>query len=401
MKKILFITNRNIIETCGELRLIKNRANALYEFYNISTDFVVCRKETNSSIIEAINKNFSITPFFFSYYKPWTILTSWIKTQKYILEALSSKQYSCVIFSGFIPTRVISVTVNTFPFLYYIYDHHGTIRELIEFNNKSFLEKILRRVAYYLISGNIGRSVRKVDGFFVVSKALKKNLVFEYNITDKQFFLVPCANSNQKIVINEQIEYREFYRHKYNIKNDEVLFVYSGGVSPWQCLDISIELFRKIKQINGWENSKFLILSGSTEKVRNIIGKEKGFILDSFLPTEIDKVLCSGDIAFLLRENFVTNNVAYPNKFLEYVRSGMYIIATEYIYDVAEKIKQNNFGYILENNINKLMSAISKRPAYGQDFEKREKLLHEEGFEIKLQPFVMELMKHEKNIPYS
>ncbi len=43
MKKILFITSRNIISTCGELRLIKNRANVLKEAYGYTTDFIAYR----------------------------------------------------------------------------------------------------------------------------------------------------------------------------------------------------------------------------------------------------------------------------------------------------------------------------------------------------------------------
>ena len=44
MKKILFITNRNALTTCGALRLIKNRAEALFEDYGIASDFV-CSEE--------------------------------------------------------------------------------------------------------------------------------------------------------------------------------------------------------------------------------------------------------------------------------------------------------------------------------------------------------------------
>ena len=43
MKKILFVTSRNIISTCGELRLIKNRANVLKEEYGYTTDYIAYR----------------------------------------------------------------------------------------------------------------------------------------------------------------------------------------------------------------------------------------------------------------------------------------------------------------------------------------------------------------------
>ena len=40
MKRLLMITSRNILTSCGELRLIKNRAEYLYKDYNVATDFI-------------------------------------------------------------------------------------------------------------------------------------------------------------------------------------------------------------------------------------------------------------------------------------------------------------------------------------------------------------------------
>ena len=41
MERTLFITNRNMLTACGEMRLIKNRAEMLYKYGNIRTDFIV------------------------------------------------------------------------------------------------------------------------------------------------------------------------------------------------------------------------------------------------------------------------------------------------------------------------------------------------------------------------
>ena len=57
--RILFITNRNILTTCGELRLIKNRAEKLYEAYGISTDIIALAspQRIRSDKKEKINAN--------------------------------------------------------------------------------------------------------------------------------------------------------------------------------------------------------------------------------------------------------------------------------------------------------------------------------------------------------
>ena len=76
-KRILFITNRNIINTCGELRLIKNRAETLYSSFGFSTDFVVfTNKKRNNP--EAIHSGGTLKSFEYSLKNPF----SYVKAKK-------------------------------------------------------------------------------------------------------------------------------------------------------------------------------------------------------------------------------------------------------------------------------------------------------------------------------
>jgi len=52
--------------------------------------------------------------------------------------------------------------------------------------------------------------------------------------------------------------------------------------------------------------------------------------------------------------------VAFPNKFLEYVQSGMSIFTTPNVYEIAEQIKKYDLGvlYNMSGDISKLISYI-------------------------------------------
>ena len=129
MKKILFVTSRNIISTCGELRLIKNRANVLKEEYGYTTDYIAyrVRKKVQNEKIDG----------------KLTILQDPInrfKLHAMIRKAILNGEYSCLILSG--------NTISLLPYIKkldkkckVILDIHGTIEEYVEFRNHSILEK--------------------------------------------------------------------------------------------------------------------------------------------------------------------------------------------------------------------------------------------------------------------
>ena len=63
----------------------------------------------------------------------------------------------------------------------------------------------------------------------------------------------------------------------------------------------------------------------------------------------------------MLRENCITNNVAFPNKFLEYVQSRMKIITTPYVFEVSKQIEEYKLGFIYDfsDDVQKVASYIS------------------------------------------
>lgn len=379
---VLFITCRNIINSCGELRLIKNRALCLYKEYGVSHDFLVFshKKPVNREIIDA-GGEFLI--FRHNLYNPIETRKVFKAFAQEIQKRLKNRQYGAVIISGAPVFLVFDVVKRSNPDVPVFADCHGAYEELLEYKGRSFFYTIARHILYRIAKKNEKRYLPKFDYILAVSNALKEYLTHEYKIESQRIFVVPCSVNRTKIRCDEVQQARMAARKKYSISDDEILFIYSGGTSPWQCIEESVQLFYNLSdQIK--KKVKMLVLSGNKAYISKLASNN--VIVDSLSSDEVPRILPAGDFAFLIRENYITNQVAYPNKFLEYVTAGLKVISTPYVYDIAAAISRYQLGYILHENepIVDLVSYVLTNFNYGNDWKSRQSLLDDVCFENRL-----------------
>ncbi|MBH0230748.1 glycosyltransferase [Halobacillus yeomjeoni] len=394
MSKILFITSRNIINTSGELRLIKNRTQVLNEKYGITKDFaVICNKHKLKSKRELIGNNSTIYAQGFLKYNPFSFIFQLVKFNKRIKKFINENSYEAIIISGALAvfcSKLVYRKKNNKSKM--ILDVHGALEELVEFKTKNRFSNIVKQIVYNFLKYLERKNLKYFDSMFVVSKALEDYMIQEYNLENYKAYRIPCSIEMSSIDLSTNYINRKKYREKYGI-NDELLFIYSGGISSWQCIEETVSLFLEIQKRLTKKKCKLLILSFEAEKLRHL-KSDKSIILDSVSADIVKDVLCAGDFAFLLRKDYITNNVAFPNKFLEYISSGMKLITTPYIFDVANMVKSNNLGTTITNIKEchpELIDYIEQGYKYGEDFDKRKGLLASLSFEKRLKPFVKDI----------
>lgn len=384
MKRILFISDRNLYNTSGELRLVKNRTETLLNCFSVETDFVVYReKKVLRKPQEQIENHHYrlITHHLVDFKLKEKEVVQYVKK----LIDNSAQPYDAIVISGVLLIPLINQIKRMSPNSKLIADLHGAFEELIEFPKDSFFKNFPRKVYYRVAKKNEGRYFKEFDGFYVVSKALQKYIESEYHIEGKPFFIIPCGIPQTEVDISASVANRAKYRAKYNINDGDTLFIYSGGVSPWQCIEESVRMFERLKQKTS-KNIKLLLLSGNKAAIEKY--QSEDIMIDSYSGDEVRKVLCAGDYAFMLRQDLVTNNVAYPNKFLEYVSAGLQVISTTAVRDIADQIVQYKVGQIVDLNGDLNPAMIENRLPYLQDVEQRNDLLKATSFETTLAPFV-------------
>ena len=199
---------------------------------------------------------------------------------------------------------------------------------------------------------------------------------------------MPCAPGKNKFSVEDALSLRKKWREKLGINDNEVLFIYSGGLSPWQSIDKAYEIFLKYKREKG--NAVFLIMTPNKDG----LDFPEATIM-SFASSEVSEVLFAGDVAFLIREDFVTNHVAFPNKYLEYVLSNMLIISTPYLKDISKEIKEKHLGMIIEKtddfSSSQLESILKAKGTFEENYTLRKEITESHGFSKTLKKFAKKI----------
>ena len=384
MKKILFISSRNIINTCGELRLIKNRAQVLYQQYDISTDFFVYthKKETKPETIKAGGNLAIYRVGMFNIIQRKIVFH---KLKQDIRKKLLEVQYDYVIISGAAILGCIEAVKEVTGNIPVLADCHGAYEELLEFPGSNFGKTIARHMLYRIVKKSERKYLPEFDNIMAVSEGLKRYLVHEYHLYHDKIYVIPCAIEHQVMDLEKLRCIRTQARQRYGIQDGEQLFIYSGGTSKWQCIEESVQIFQNICAGNTVCKRRLLLLSGNLNEI--IKYKSSNIIIDALSPGDVMNILPAGDFAFLLRDDYITNKVAYPNKLLDYVSAGLKVITTPFIEDVATEVKKRNLGYVLkyvqyESGLGEYCD--SQFGVFGSDFNERQKLIDDVCFEKRM-----------------
>lgn len=107
------------------------------------------------------------------------------------------------------------------------------------------------------------------------------------------------------------------------VPDEKIRVLYSGGIAPWQKIDLILEMIEKYQS----SNIQYMILTGRPDYFRFEINKYQinpdNLVIDSVDPSELYKYYREADYGFILRDDNPVNNVANPTKLIEYLYYGM------------------------------------------------------------------------------
>lgn len=200
------------------------------------------------------------------------------------------------------------------------------IEQLLEFSNKNKLILSLKKKQ----RKQVDKSLSRINNISVVSESLKDYIIKK--IGNKVNIKVNSCLSNDSFKYNE-FE-RKLIRTELNINDGDFLMVLStGGNNAWQNTEETIQSL---------SNKKYKILNLSKSKV------EHDLVINKFVSyNEMFKYLSAADAAIIWREQSVTNKVASPVKFSEYICCGLPVLTNESVDLITNYIETNDCGKIL------------------------------------------------------
>ncbi len=225
-----------------------------------------------------------------------------------------------------------------------IFDARGAYKaELNEYNvipNETIKKEI----------GGIEKNVvLNADFSLAVSEALVNYWKREFNYNSDKHVVVPCTLSKDFSFDFPTQEKVNQLRRELGYSEKDIVIVYSGSSAGWQSFSLVEKILAKVLEENA--NVKLLWLTNHTDENSVFLKLHKDRIKKAWVKHEdVKDYLLAGDYGLLYRESSVTNQVASPVKFGEYLICGLNVLISENLGDFSEFVKKNNCGNVGEFN---------------------------------------------------
>lgn len=186
-------------------------------------------------------------------------------------------------------------------------------------------------------------AVHGADIRLAVSTALVEHWAERYAWSGGRFVVIPCTLGRDHAMPAPNTHARSAPAHGAN----DVVVVYSGSTAGWQSFamlkDLLIPLLEKQPQV------KVLFLSRPDANNRLLQERFPDRVQVKWAdPAEVAALLGRCDHGLLLREETVTNQVASPTKFAEYLASGLQVIISGRIGDFSGMVREHGLGLVVE-----------------------------------------------------
>ncbi|MCK4343634.1 MAG: glycosyltransferase [Phycisphaerae bacterium] len=127
---------------------------------------------------------------------------------------------------------------------------------------------------------------------------------------------------------------------------DKFVVCYCGSMARYQRPDAIAEAFAALR--NGMPDAHLLAVTREAQALldhleRLGVGSEH-ITVRAAAHDQVASYLMAGDVGMLLREDVITNHVASPVKFAEYLRCGLPVILTPYIGDLPALVAREKVG---------------------------------------------------------
>lgn len=201
----------------------------------------------------------------------------------------------------------------------------------------------------YLLK-NIGhwekKAVLEASYRIAVSEELVKHWQHRYAYSGNAHVIIPCTLNDAFTRIDFSEEKIHKAKREMGFKELDIIYVYSGSVAGWQSFNLLQEFM--IPVLQSGKHCKLLFLGATTNQLQSIADQfPEQIFFKSVNPKEVPNLLIGADYGLLIREQSVTNEVASPVKFAEYLSCGLEVLLSDKLGDYSEFVRKNRCGYII------------------------------------------------------
>lgn len=197
--------------------------------------------------------------------------------------------------------------------------------------------RLLKPLLRFLLKRRLHMAARLCDRALFVSRPLYELVADDIGI--KPYAVIPCCAAEENFFFDPAL--RQESRARLGYATDDIVYIYSGGLQPYQRFDDTVSAFAQLRKNDA--SVRLLIATPQAEAARQRLAdlpKGSWQVVSARLE-EVNGLLNAADAAFLLRHADDTNRVASPTKFAEYCLAGLPVIMTEAIADSHHLAREN------------------------------------------------------------
>lgn len=190
------------------------------------------------------------------------------------------------------------------------------------------------------------RAITECDCAIVVSNALVNYWKKEFGYHSDKHRVIPCTVAGAPDIMPEYSQH------------EKVRIVFSGGSGKWQSTQLISDILTPYFETHS--NVELLMLTQQLPADFPLAKKFPGRVSQKWVSEkQVPEILRTCDYGWMVRENSVTNQVASPVKFAEYLASGLSVIISSGLGDFSGFVEKNNCGIVLRDEQMPLLEKIS------------------------------------------
>lgn len=172
---------------------------------------------------------------------------------------------------------------------------------------------------------------------------------YELTFSDEEISIIPCTLSNSTFSVDFNVDENNTERLKYGYTEEDIVLVYAGSIAGWQSIDYWLGVVEELMNSN--DKVKLLLLTQYNTGIQNFISKYPTRVQRFWVkPEEVSELMSLADYGILLREQMITNKVASPTKFAEYLAAGLKVLISKELGDYSNFVANHKVGLVLGKN---------------------------------------------------
>ena len=222
----------------------------------------------------------------------------------------------------------------------HIYDVRGDLKD-------EFKAVRANKLKQFIYTNLEAWGIRTAHSVTAVTKVLAKKVSLNSSLK-KEVAVIPCCINYEKFVHSEGES--QYSRSSLGFSEDDLIFVYSGGLSHYQQVPAMLSLWEEF--VNE-PNIGFLLLTNEDPHSHPVTINGLAKFGDklkhlSVERSEIPGILSLANVGFMLRDSRSLNSAASPVKFPEYLASGLMIAASPGTGDASNLILEKGIGVLID-----------------------------------------------------